>query len=487
MSRHLAIDLGAESGRVILGELREGRLALQEIHRFPNQVLRQDGTLRWDIDALWAEIRAGLRKAARLGASSIGVDSWALDYVFLRGGERLPRLPFCYRDARTEKPYATVRAEIGDKRIYDTTGIQFMPINSLYQLVADREAADAPLAEADRFLMIGDWFHYLLTGRVAQEESNASTTQLWNPERREWAWELIDVLGLPRNAFPEVVPPCTRLGVVRRALQEELGLGEMDVIAGCVHDTGAAVAAVPASGDDWAYISSGTWSLVGVELARPLISEQAWTANFTNETGVGGTSRFLRNASGMWLLQECRRAWATEGYEISYAALSDLAAVEPPLRSIVNPDHPAFLRPAHMPSALAEYCRQTRQPVPETPGEFARCIVDSLALLYASILEQLTRVTGHRIAIVHIVGGGSQNALLNQAAANATGRAVIAGPVEATATGNVLLQALTLGEVGSLEELRRVARESFPLQKFEPQSTEAWASAKNRFHSLPRA
>ena len=485
MSCHLAIDLGAESGRVILGLFHNGRVELEELHRFPNTVQRVDGTLRWDIDALWTEIRAGLRKGAGREVESIGVDSWALDYVLMRGGQRLNRAPFCYRDARTDLSYPATRAALGEERIYAETGIQFMPINSLYHLAADLSAADAPFTEADQFLMIGDWFHYLMSGRIAQEESNACTTQLWNPVSRKWSDELINAAGLPQALFPPVVPPCTVLGTLTAELQRETGLGAVQVVAGCVHDTGAAVAAVPAErGEDWAYISSGTWSLVGVELPRPLINEEARRANFTNETGVGGTSRFLRNASGMWLLQECRRAWRADGREYSYAEIANLAEEAPAFRSFVNPDDPVFLRPEHMPTAIAEFCRKTGQPVPETPGQFARCIVESLGLLYDSVLELLERVTGRAIRVVHIVGGGSQNALLNQITADATRREVRSGPVEATAVGNVLLQALSLGELKTLEELRAVVRESFAIETFTPRENALWRDAKESFRKI---
>jgi rhamnulokinase len=485
MSGHLAIDLGAESGRVIFGEFHNGRLTLEEAHRFPNQVLRINGTLRWDIEALWEEILQGLRKAAGREVESVGVDSWALDYVLMRSGERLERSPYCYRDPRSEKTYQPVRGRLGDERIYAATGVQFMRINTIYQLMADLEAADAPLTTADQFLMIGDWFHYQMSGRIAQEESNASTTQLWNPARRAWAADLIEASGLPARIFPPVVPPCTVLGELRPDIQEQTGLGRIKVVAGCVHDTGAAVAAVPAeSDDDWAYISSGTWSLVGVELPGPLISAAGRAANFTNETGVEGTSRFLRNASGMWLLQECRRAWASAGKEYAYADLARLAQEAPAFRSVVNPDDPVFLRPNDMPAAIGEFCRRTSQPVPETPGQFARCIVESLGLLYDCVLAQLEAVTGKTLRRIHIVGGGCQNALLNQVTADATGRQVISGPVEATATGNVLLQALTLGHLHSRAELRSVARRSFETEVFNPRADAGWSSAKERFRQI---
>ncbi len=326
--------------------------------------------------------------------------------------------------------------------------------------------------------MIGDWFHYLLSGRKAQEESNASCTQLWDPKRREWSTELIDAMGLPRSIFPEVVAPCTRLGRLTAALQSETGLGEIEVVAGCVHDTGAAVAAVPAAGDAWAYLSSGTWSLIGVELPAPLISKEGLSANFTNETGVGGTSRFLRNASGLWILQECRKAWARAGHPFDYFALTSMAAEVEPFRSLIDPNDPIFLRPDDMPAAVREYCRRTGQPEPETAGQFARCALESLALLYRRMLVMLEKTTGRSIERLHIVGGGSKNDLLNQMAADATGREVIAGPVEGTSIGNVLLQALALGHIRDHAELRKIVRDSFPVRHFTPGDPAPWLAAE---------
>jgi rhamnulokinase len=479
MAIYIGIDLGAESGRVMLGMLEDGRITIEEVHRFPNGPVRLAGTLRWDVLRLWEEIKTGLRKVAQRGISpaSVGVDSWALDYVLMRGSEPMLRAPFCYRDARTAGPYERATAR---ERIYAETGVQFMPLNTLYHLLADAETDGALLRSADRFLMIGDWFHFLLSGRAAQEESNASTTQLWNPRTRAWSAELIREFALPPHIFPEVVPPCSRLGTLTAAVQNETGLGCIEVVAGCVHDTGAAVAAVPAEGDGWAYLSSGTWSLIGVELPAPLITDAAREANFTNETGVGGTSRFLRNASGLWILQECRRQWAREGCEWDYDALTKLAGEVARFRSVVNPNDPRFLRPGEMPAAVREACRETGQPEPETPGQFARCVFESLALLYRQMLDLVERVTAQRITTLHIVGGGSKNDLLNQMAADSTGRTVVAGPVEATVIGNLLLQAHTLGHIGSHAELRRIARDSFPVRTFLPRADAGWERARER-------
>ncbi len=483
---YLGIDLGAESGRVMLGTLTDGQLTLEELHRFANGVVRLAGSLRWDVLKLWEEIKVGLRKAAQRGLpyESVSVDSWAIDYVLMRGAEPMLKAPHCYRDARTTHTYTTLRERLGEDHIYEQTGVQFMPINTIYHLAAELEQDPALLQSADRFLMIGDWFHHLLGGRPVQEESNASSTQLWDPHQRAWSDVLIAAIGLPRAIFPEVVSPCSKLGKTNADLQNETGLIPIEIIAGCVHDTGAAVAAVPANGDHWAYLSSGTWSLIGVELPVPLINETARKANFTNETGVGGTSRFLRNASGLWMLQECRRAWARAGRDYDYPELTQLAGEAPPFRTFVNPNDPRFLRPDDMLQAVREYCEHTAQPVPETPAQFARCTLESLALLYHEILALLERITKHPIHTLHIVGGGSKNALLNQMAADATGRTILAGPVEATAIGNILLQALTLGHIATHADLRRVVRDSFPVETYTPRGDHAWAEARKRFAKL---
>nr|MDQ3625095.1 FGGY family carbohydrate kinase [Verrucomicrobiota bacterium] len=310
---YLACDLGAESGRVMLGTLAGRRLQLEELHRFANGPIRILGTLRWDLVRIFEEIKMGLRLAGkRAAAASVSVDSWGVDYLLMRGREPMLRLPYHYRDRRTEAPYVEARAQLGEARIFGHTGVQFMPINSLYQLLADLAEDAALLRSADRFLMVADWLHYLLSGRAVCEETNASTTQLYDPRRRAWADELIALCDLPRAIFPEIVTPGTRLGPLLPEIVEETGLPALEVIAGCTHDTAAAVAAVPARGDDWAYLSSGTWSFIGVELSAPLINDAAREANFTNEVGYGGTIRFLKNIIGLWLLQECRRTWALE-------------------------------------------------------------------------------------------------------------------------------------------------------------------------------
>ena len=447
--RYLAIDLGAESGRVMLATLTEDRLELEEVHRFSNGPLTVLGTLRWNLLRLWEEVLNGLKlvSARKEAIRSISVDSWGVDYVLVRGVEPMLGPAYHYRDPRAMEPYEALRKELGEAFIYQRTGVQFMTLNSLYQLVADWKR-DPEWMNGASFLMIADWFHWMLSGRKTIEETNASTTQLYDPVQRTWAWELIDRLELPRTLFRyEVVPPGTILGSVTETVLEQMHLGngvrKPEVVACCTHDTGSAVAAVPThEGEEWAYLSSGTWSLIGVELAEPLINDGARKANFTNELGFDRSVRFLRNIVGMWLLQECRRVWSEGGEDVSYAHLTDLAKEADPLRSLIAPDDARFLSPGDMPSRIRQFCKETGQPIPETFGQVARCIFESLALLYAVRLAELEILTGRSLRTLHIVGGGSRNGLLNQFAADATGRTVVAGPVEATAIGNVIVLSL---------------------------------------------
>ena len=482
-SHYIACDLGAESGRVMLGTLEGGKLELHEAHRFTNGLARIMGSYRWDTLRIFEEIKNGLRKVAEQGiaARSVSVDSWGVDYVLT--GEREPQLsiPYHYRDSRTDRTYGEAVRKGGAERIFEETGIQFMPINTLYQMVADMEERKEVLGVADRFLLMGDYFNYLLSGRGVAEESLASTTQIYDPRKRDWSRELIRVFGFNEKLFPEIVPSGTILGPVREEIVEETKMKGVQVVATCSHDTGAAVAAVPAEGIDWAFLSSGTWSLIGVELPGPLINEEVRKANFTNEAGHGGTTRFLKNISGLWLLQECRRAWAKEGREYGYEELTRLALETEPLRSLVNPNSPRLAKPDEMPRKIQEGCEAEGEPRPETPGQIARCILESLALTYRTAFEQLRGLTGMKLNRLHIVGGGSQSKLLNQAAADAIGCPVIAGPVEATAIGNLLVQAIALKDIASLEGLRKVVRDSFPVVTYNPHPSEAWEGAFERF------
>ena len=364
-----------------------------------------------------------------------------------------------------------------------------MPINTLYQLLAHRQQAPEQLAEADQLLLIADYFHALFCGVCVAERSLASTTQLYNPVTRQWSEDLLSRFGLPGSLFPLLVDPGTVLAPLSSAIAEETGMDGVQVIAACSHDTAAAVAAVPvgpeaAQARDWAFLSSGTWSLLGMELPQPLINADAQAAGFTNETGWGGTTRFLQNIAGLWIVQECRRAWLAEGLDFSYDALTQMAGEAPPFRSLIRPGDGRFLPPGHMPARVQNFCRLTGQVVPESPGQIVRCALESLALSYRETLEQMEALTGHAVRHLHIVGGGSQNALLNQFAAEATGRSVAAGPAEATAIGNLLLQAMTLGHLTSLADLRQTVRASFPVRNFEPKDADAWEEPYARFQHL---
>ncbi len=483
---YIACDLGAESGRVMLGRLEDGRLALEEIHRFPSAVVRVLGSLRWDVLRIYEELKTGLREISRrnLPIAGVSVDSWGVDYVLVNAVHPMLSPPFHYRDERTASTYTKVRESVGSKLIFEETGIQFMPINTIYHLASDVEKSRALLELADCFLMIGDYFNYLFSGVPRVDESNASTTQLYNPRTRSWSELLIERCGMPRKIFPELVPPGTVLGQILPEVAAETGLADVQVIASCSHDTGEAVAAVPSQDGGWAFLSSGTWSLIGVELERPLITEEARAHNFTNEAGYGGTTRFLKNIVGLWILQESRRAWARQGLNLDYASLTAEAEKAQPFRSLINPNAARFAKPGEMPETISAYCRETGQPAPETPGQYTRCILESLALSYRTTLSEIEQITGRSISRLHIVGGGSQSALLNQFAANAIQRQVIAGPVEATAAGNILIQAISLGQVESLAALRKIVRNSFPLQTFGPLDAESWQEAYDRFTQL---
>ena len=482
-THYLACDLGAESGRLMLGSLTEGKLALEEIHRFPNTPLKVDGSLHWDIPFLFEELKAGLRKVGTRGIpiASISTDSWGVDYTLFDPKGSLISPTFHYRDARTAQGVQNVRSRIDWPTIFSETGIQFMPLNTIYQLAAEPPER---LARADRMLMIADAFNYLLCGEAKIEESNASTTQLYNPRTRRWSDLLIAALGLPQKLFPPIVPAGTKLGQLKPDLASASGLGRIEVIASCSHDTGAAVAGVPASGGHWAYVSSGTWSLLGVELASPILSEACRELNFTNEIGFGASVRLLKNIIGLWLVQECRRQWAAAGEEYDYATLTSLAAAARPFVSLINPADPRFVSPGDMPEKIAGFCRETQQPVPESPGAFIRCALESLALLYRRTLRQVESLIRKRIERLHIVGGGSRNALLNQFTANALQIPVMTGPIEATAAGNVLIQAIALGHVPSLDAAREIVRNSFETAVVAPADDAVWETQYRRFEAF---
>jgi len=486
MPDFLAFDLGAESGRAMLGRVSPDALVLEELHRFANEPVRLPTGLYWDTLRLFHEIVRGLEIAGRerrVKPAGIGIDTWGVDFGLLGRDGALTDNPRHYRDARTSQVPERAYAAVGRERIFAETGLQFMNLNSLYQLYAAKLAGSPGLEAAARLLFMPDLFNYWLTGIAKNELTIASTSQFYNPAKKRWATELLEALGLPTGILGEIVQPGTRLGGLLPHLAEATGLGAAPVYATCGHDTAAAVAAVPAEGgDNWCYISSGTWSLMGVELAEPLINECVLAANFTNEVGAGGRIRFLKNIAGLWLLQECRRAWAAAGREYSYAEIAEMAAEAPAFQAVIHPD--AFSEPGSMPAQIAEWCHATGQGAPEQPAGMARAILEGLALRYRQVLEGMESVTGRRLEVIHIVGGGSKNRVLNQFVADATGRKVVAGPAEATAAGNVLVQAVGAGVLGGIEQARELVRRSFELETYEPKRVAGWDAAYQAFSGL---
>ena len=482
----VACDLGAESGRIIAGNLSADRIQLNEIHRFSTGPSRVKGTLRWDILKFFDEIKQGLMavKASHQTPDGVSIDSWGVDYAYASDSEPLLSLPFHYRDSRTDVSYPAMLQKAGRDQIFAETGLQFMQINTLYQLYDDVLNRPRIQEIADHFLPIADYLHYLLSGEAVAELSVVSTTQVYNTGRKAWSEALIGELGCSPTIFPSVVSSGTLLGKLTGAVEAEIGLSGCRVYATCSHDTGAAVAGVPAEGKNWAFLSSGTWSLLGVEADNPIINEACLSANFTNELGFAGRVRFLKNIMGLWLLQETKRELAANGVILDYASLDAEAEKVPALASIVYPNQDEFLKPGRMIEKIREFCQQTAQRIPTSPGELARCILESLALSYADIIDQLTRTFGFQIDVLHIVGGGSRSRLLNQFSADATGLPVFAGPVEATALGNLLIQAYAAGEFSSIQEIRQVIRNSFPIDRFEPQRHERWAAALERYQKV---
>ena len=463
---YLAIDLGAESGRTILGTLENDRLSLTELHRFPNPGVRTLGALHWDVLRLFDEMKTGLGKAAEHKPASLGVDTWGVDYALLDRDGELVGNPHHYRDSRTHGMLDAVTKIVPREEIFEQTGVQFMELNTLFQLYSMKDSA--ALERADTLLMMPDLFHYWFSGNKVCEFSDASTTQFHNPREGDWARGLLDKLGLPSGILPEVVPPATEVGRLVGHVADECGVGPMAVTAPASHDTGSAVAAVPAGKSEWAYLSSGTWSLLGAETSQPYVTPATLERNFTNEGGAWGTTRLLKNICGMWLLEECRRDWARGGIETTYDELLAAARAETPFRSLMNVNDPGFVAPGGMPERIADHCAALGQPRPETVGQFARTIFESLALAYRQVIDDLEAITGRRAETLHVVGGGSRNELLCQYTADAVGIPVVAGPVEATAIGNLLLQAMALGRITGREELRDIVRRSFEPKTYEP-------------------
>jgi rhamnulokinase len=488
MSRYLAFDLGAESGRAMLGTLESGRLALEELHRFPNTPVRIFTALYWDTLRLWHEMQHALAIAGRekrLAIDGIGVDTWGVDFALVGPDGALVDNPRHYRDARTHGMLERAFQIVPRAEIFAQSGVQFMQINSLYQLYAMRLAGSPALSAARTLLMMPDLFNYWLTGVAKSELTIASTSQFYNPRNSGWATELFDRLDLPRTILPEIAQPGTLLAPLLPQVAEAAGLSAVPVYATGCHDTASAVAAVPASDANWCYISSGTWSLMGVELDAPVINDRSLALNLTNEMGAAGKTRLLKNIAGLWLLQECRRAWTLEGINHSYEELAQMASTAPPFSAIINPD--AFLDPGNMPEKITAYCRATGQNPPSSVGAMSRTILESLALRYREVLENLESLLGRRFDVIHIVGGGSRNLVLNQLVADATGRRVIAGPAEATALGNVLIQAIGAGEISGLREAREVVRRSSSPETITPKPAADWDRAYEKFRRIAQA
>ncbi len=488
----LAFDIGAESGRAIAGAFDGDRLRLIEVHRFPNKPVRVSPHLYWNALALWDEVQAGLRKAAaQFGPlAGVGVDTWGVDFVLLDAHDELIGNPHHYRDARTDGMVEEACARAGRQRIFESTGIQFMQINTLYQLLAMARVGAPALEFARTFLMMPDLLHFWLSGYKACEFSNATTTQCYDPRAGDWARDLLAELGIPTHFLPAVIQPGTDLGSLSPSLVRALGadgLQRTRVVAPATHDTGSAVAGVPAFVERYAYISSGTWSLLGAVARQPVITLQALEFNFTNEGGVSGTFRLLKNIMGMWLVQECRRKWASPaGDLIPYSELFAMTEQAPALGPLVDPDDATFLHPDDMPTAIAEYCRRTGQPVPDGRGAMVRCVLESLALKYRYTLNQLQALLGYSVEVIHVVGGGAQNTLLCQFTADACGVPVIAGPVEATAIGNLLVQMMACSELASMDDACQVIRRSFPLVTYQPREVARWDDAYARFEAMLR-
>jgi rhamnulokinase len=494
-SNYLALDLGAESGRGVLGCFDGHYLALEEAYRFPNGPVQMLDTLYWDLPRLFEEIKTALGKGTSHGSGldGIGIDTWGVDFGLIGRGETLLGNPVHYRDARTNGMLEVALERVSRAHLYEITGLQFLPFNTVYQLLALSMSRSPLLEVAETLLMMPDVFGWLLTGRRACERTNASTTQLLDPRNGQWSDELCQELGLPRTILPQLIEPGSELGHLRSSVAKEIGLTRpVMVIAPATHDTASAVAAVPVktlttlpgTPPDWCYLSSGTWSLLGVEVPRPVINTETMRYNFTNEGGVAGTTRLLKNIMGLWLVQECRRTWARAGRDLSYEEMIARAQVAPPFTTLVDPDDASFLSPGDMPARLTVYCTRTGQAPPCDEGAMVRCCLESLALKYRWTIDRLESILDTTIQTIHVVGGGAKNALLCQFTADACGRPVHAGPVEATAIGNILMQALGRGQLGSIVDLRSVVARSFPVTIYEPRDTASWTDAAGRFASL---
>ncbi|MBT3192589.1 MAG: rhamnulokinase [Verrucomicrobia bacterium] len=490
-SVYLAVDIGASSGRVMAALFDGTRIELEEVHRFFNGAIEIDGEYHWDIHARFDSIKEGLTKAAATYGDaivSIGVDTWGVDYGLLDANGELMGLPFAYRDPRTNGMEEEAFKRVPREKIYDTTGIQFMFFNTLNQIMSEVVTERGELEKADRLLFTPDLLNYWLCGVATNEYTIASTSQLLDVRKRTWATDMLEGLEIPKAPFGDITMPGTSLGTILPGIATETGLSpKVQVVAVGSHDTASAVAAVPAETDSHAYLSSGTWSLMGVESDEPVVSKQSYDYGFTNEGGLGGKIRLLKNITGLWLVQECRRNWTDAGEAPSFRELEQGAAEATPFQSFIDPDDTTFSEPCDMPANIQAYCERTNQPVPQSRGEIIRTAIESLAFRYKSVFNMLEDLTGKRLDVLHIVGGGTQDRQLNQLTANALNRPVITGPIEATATGNILSQLMADGSISSLAAGRGIVRASFEQEVFEPSDTEAFAEAYARFHEVTGA
>jgi len=492
MPKHhfLAFDFGAESGRAILGTLlNRERLELKEIHRFPTGQMSINKHYYWNVFRFYEEVNKALHRCVlddNIIPESIGVDTWGVDFGLIGKDGSVLKTPYSYRDPMTETSMPAFLERMGREEIYEKTGIALHKFNTLYQLYAMIMANDPVLTIADKVLFMPDLINYLLTGEARSEFTIATTSQLFNPTKMDWDEDIIRKLGIEKSLLQEVVKPGTEIGVLNQNISKAIDVEGIKVMAVTSHDTASAIASVPAEGDNWIYISSGTWSLMGVENKQAIIDQRSRLYNFTNEGGAEGTFRFLKNIMGLWLLQECKRSWEKSEGKISYEEIVKMAGMSPPFASMIDPDYPGFYNQLDMPAAIDTFCRQSGQVSPRGIGPVARTVLEGLALKYRMVLDQLTLITGKQYDVIHIIGGGSRNALLCQFTANATGKKVVTGPVEATGTGNLLMQALGLGYLRSMDHARQVVKNSFELKYFEPEEKDTWEKAYKKFLTIAK-
>lgn len=483
----LAFDFGAESSRAVCGKLGNKKISLREIHRFKTGMLSMDNHYYWNIYRFYEEMLKALKicvQKENLYPCSLAIDSWGVDFGFLAQDDTLVRIPYAYRDLQVTKAMPDFHKKITSQEIYSLTGISMQPFNSLYQLHAMRLNNDLALKSGKRLMFLPDLLNFLLSGEKKTEFSFATTSQLYNPFKGEWEDDLLAAVGLDSSYMNEIVEPGKLIGKLKENVCRQTGLKEVDLASVCSHDTGSAIVAVPALGEDWAYISSGTWSLMGIETSFPIVSEKAFSCNFSNEGGAEETFRFLKNIMGLWLLQQCQKKWASSGMDFDYPGLIKQAGKARPFKAFIDPDYELFFNPTDMPVEIDNFCKLHSQKKPCNEGEYVRVILESLALKYRNVLDQLSEISGKQINTIHIIGGGTRNNMLCQFTANATGKKVISGPAEGTAAGNILMQAIAHGKAGSLEEVRKIVRNSFDFEYYFPEDTQKWDKAYRHFLSI---